>query len=102
MTRDPQVHALAANYLVVVGLAYPFLGLGLVLASAFQAAGRPLWPLLGITGRALVVAVGGWIAIHLFGADLGGLAAVAAAGLMVYGANLTVAFRASSAFKAGA
>jgi Na+-driven multidrug efflux pump len=93
-TAAPDVHILAADYLVIVGLAYPFLGLGLTLASAFQAAGRPLWPLLGITIRALVVAVGGWIALHLAGAGLSALAIVAAGGLVVYGASLAIAFRA--------
>jgi putative MATE family efflux protein len=93
-TASPEVHVLAAGYLVIVGLAYPFLGLGLTLASAFQAAGRALWPLLGITSRALVVGVGGWIAVHLPGASLSGLAVVAASGLIVYGAILTIAFRA--------
>ena len=93
-TAAPDVHILAADYLVIVGLAYPFLGLGLTLASAFQAAGRPLWPLLGITGRALVVAIGGWIAVQLPGTDLNRLAIVAAGGLIVYGASLAIAFRA--------
>src|SRR4029077_2494370 len=77
-TASPEVHVLAADYLVIVGLAYPFLGLGLTLGSAFQAVGRALWPLLHITSRALIVAVGGWIAVHLVGTDLRGLAAVAA------------------------
>jgi Na+-driven multidrug efflux pump len=40
-TKAPEVHALAADYLVIIGPAYLFLGLGLTLASAFQAAGRP-------------------------------------------------------------
>jgi putative MATE family efflux protein len=93
-TNVPEVHVMAADYLFIAGLAYPFLGLGLTLASAFQAAGRPLWPLLGITGRALVVAVGGWIALHLAGTNLGNLAVVAACGLIVYGASLAIAFRA--------
>ena len=93
-TATPEIHIVAAGYLVIVGLAYPFLGLGLTFAFAFQAAGRPLWPLLGITSRALVVAVGGWIAVHLPGTGLSGLALVAASGLIVYGAILTIAFRA--------
>jgi putative MATE family efflux protein len=93
-TAAPDVHILAAKYLVIAGLAYPFLGLGLTLASAFQAAGRPLWPLLGITGRAIVVAVGGWIVVHLAGADLNRLAIVAAGGLIVYGSSIAIAFRA--------
>jgi Na+-driven multidrug efflux pump len=93
-TKIQEVHVLAAHYLVIVSLAYPFLGLGLTLTSAFQAAGRPLWPLLGITSRAIVVAIGGWIAVHLTGTDLSDLAVVAASGLIVYGASLTIAFRA--------
>jgi Na+-driven multidrug efflux pump len=93
-TEASEVHASAADYLVIAGLAYPFLGLGLTLSSAFQAAGRALWPLLGITGRALVVTLGGWIAIHLAGSGLAGLAIVAASGLIVYGVSLAIAFRA--------
>jgi putative MATE family efflux protein len=93
-TKAPEVHALAAEYLVIIGPAYPFLGLGLTLASAFQAAGRPLWPLLGITSRALVVTLGGLVAIHLVGTGVAGLAMVAASGLIVYGASLAIAFRA--------
>jgi Na+-driven multidrug efflux pump len=92
-TSDAEVHRLGAGYLVISSLAYPFLGLGLTLASAFQAAGRPVWPVLAITSRALVVAVGGWIAVHLTGAGLAGLAVVAASGLIVYGSSLMLAFR---------
>jgi putative MATE family efflux protein len=93
-TTAPGIHVLAARYLSITGSAYVFLGLGLTLASSFQAAGRPLWPLIGITGRAVVVAAGGWIVVHRTGAGLDGLAAVAAAGLTVYGASLAIAFRA--------
>jgi putative MATE family efflux protein len=92
-TNDPDVHALAARYLLITGLAYPFLGVALTLASAFQAAGRPLWPLVGVASRALVVVAGGWIAIHSANAGLSGLAVVAALGLIVYGASLVIAFR---------
>jgi putative MATE family efflux protein len=92
-TSDAEVHRLGASYLVISSLAYPFLGLGLTLASAFQAAGRPVWPVLAITSRALVVAVGGWIVVHLTGAGLAGLALVAACGLIVYGSSLMIAFR---------
>ena len=91
-TKAPDI-VLAAGYLAITGVAYAFCGLGLTLASAFQAAGRPLWPLVGITSRAVVVSAGGWIVVHLPGMALGGLAAVAAAGLTVYGASLAIAFR---------
>ena len=92
-TDVAEVHRLGASYLVISSLAYPFLGLGLTLASAFQAAGRPAWPVLAITSRALVVAVGGWIAVHLTEAGIAGLAVVAASGLIVYGTSLMIAFR---------
>jgi Na+-driven multidrug efflux pump len=88
-----EVHRLGASYLVISSLAYPFLGLGLTLASAFQAAGRPAWPVLAITSRALVVAVGGWIVVHLTETGIAGLAVVAASGLIVYGTSLMIAFR---------
>src|SRR5262249_43523357 len=91
-TAAPDVHALVARYLVITGGSYVFLGLGLVLATAFQAAGRPLWPLVGITSRAIVVAVGGWTALHLTSSEVGGLAVAAGAGLAVYGASLAAAF----------
>jgi putative MATE family efflux protein len=90
-TGTPEVHQLAAVYMVIVSLAYPFLGLGLTLGTACQAAGRPLWPLMGIASRALVVLLGGWGVVHLTHAGLAGLAFVAAAGMVAYGASLTVA-----------
>jgi putative MATE family efflux protein len=91
-TTAPDIHALAAGYLSISGIAYAFLGLGLTLASSFQAAGRPLWPIIGITSRAIVVAAGGWTVVHLTDTALNGLAVVAASGLTVYGASLAIAF----------
>jgi putative MATE family efflux protein len=95
-SASPAVQLTAASYLCIAGLAYPFLGLGLTLASAFQAAGRPIWPLLAIASRVLVVAAGGWIAIHLTESGLAGLGVVAACGLLVYGTTLAFAFRAGA------
>lgn len=87
------VNVAAASYLCIAALAYPFLGMGLTMASAFQAAGRPIWPLLATASRVVVVAGGGWIAVRTMGADLGGLGVVAASGLVVYGSILAIAFR---------
>jgi putative MATE family efflux protein len=95
-SAEPELHAFGAKYLIVVGLAYPFLGVGLTLASAFQAAGRPFWPLLAISARALVVIAGGWLVIHLTGAGLSGLATAVAMGLVAYGVSLAIAFRAGA------
>jgi putative MATE family efflux protein len=92
-TDNVEVQALASEYLLMIGLAYPLLGAGLTLGSAFQAAGRPLWPVLGTASRVVIVILGGWMVLHLTGGTLGGLALVAAAGLVVYGATLAIAFR---------
>jgi putative MATE family efflux protein len=93
-TDSLELRTLAAEYLVIVSLTFPFLGAGSTLASAFQAAARPVWPLLGSTSRLVFVGLGGWIAIHLAHAGLFGVALAAAAGLFVYGAVQIVAFRA--------
>jgi Na+-driven multidrug efflux pump len=90
----PEVQRDAAVYLTIAGLAFPCLSIGLVLGTAFQAAGRPLWPLLGAAARAVVVVGGG--ALVVYGTDDGlvGLAVVAAAGQLAYGAILVIAFSA--------
>jgi MATE family, multidrug efflux pump len=93
-SASPAVHVMAASYLCIVGVAYPFIGLGITLGSAFQAMGRPLWPLVGIASRALVVAIGGWIVIYATDSGLLGLGFVTAAGLIVYGTILVIAFHA--------
>jgi Na+-driven multidrug efflux pump len=89
-STSPDVHALATSYMCIAGLAYPFIGLGLPLSSALQAAGRPLWPLLGIASRVLVVAAGGWIVVHMTSMGLGGLGIVSALGIAVYGSMLAI------------
>ncbi|HUF75378.1 MAG TPA: MATE family efflux transporter [Longimicrobiales bacterium] len=91
-SASPAVQMMAASYLCVVALACPFLGLGLALSSAFQAVGRPMWPVGATAGRALVVGAGGWIAIHWMGSGVTGLALVAAAGMIVYGSTLAIGF----------
>jgi putative MATE family efflux protein len=94
------VQIMAASYLCIVAVTYPFLGLGMTISSAFQAAGRPSWPLAAITSRALVVAAGGWIVVHATDTGLLGVGVVAALGLTVFGSMLAIAFRAG-AWKAG-
>jgi putative MATE family efflux protein len=95
-SATPAVHHAAASYLCIVGLAYPFLGLGFTLSSSFQAAGRPLWPLLANVGRTAVVAGGGAVVIYATNTGLVGLAGVAALGLIVYGSTMAVAFHAGA------
>jgi putative MATE family efflux protein len=92
-SADPAVKLAGTSYLIVAGFAYPLLGVGITMNSAFQAAGRPLWPLIGITSRLLVVAIGGWLAAT---SSLAGLGVVTAAGIVAYGASLAIAFRAGA------
>jgi putative MATE family efflux protein len=92
-TDSAELHRLAAQYLVIVGLSYPLLGAGLILASAFQAAGRPMWPLVAITSRVVAVVLIGGLMIQ-FGGGLPGLALATAIGLVASGAILILAFRA--------
>jgi len=76
-SATPAIHLMAASYLCVAGVAYPFLGLGLTLGDLLsRPRDRPLWALLGITSRVLVVAAGGWIVVHTTEAGLVGLAVV--------------------------
>jgi len=100
-TTAPAVQLMAASYLCLVGLTYPFIGMGMTLSSAFQAAGRPFYPLLATASRALIVAVGGSIVIHATGAGLLGLGIVAAGGMIVYGAVLVVSFGAGAWRRSG-
>jgi putative MATE family efflux protein len=92
-SASPAVHATGGMYLAIAALAFPFHGLGMALSAAFQAVGRPLWPVVATAGRGVVVGTGGWIAVRWMDGGLASLAVVAAAGMIVYGATLAVAFR---------
>ena len=71
------VHAVAASYLCIVGLAYVFIAPN-TLISAFQSTGQPQFPLLASGARLVVVVVGGWIAFQIGGATPAGLGIVTA------------------------
>jgi putative MATE family efflux protein len=95
-SADAAVHEAGIRVLRIVGIGYPFLGLGFAMAYAFQAAGRPLWPLLAMVFRVVVIVAAGAIAVRWADGGLLGLAAVAAAGLLVHGGILALAFRAGA------
>ena len=91
-SASPEVAASAATYLVIVALSYPLIGMN-TLTQAFQAMGQTLWPLLAVAARALIIIVGGWMAITLTSSSgVVGLALVTAAGLVVAGGIVSVAF----------
>jgi hypothetical protein len=55
-------------------------------------ASQPQFPLLAALSRLVVVAAGGWLAIHVVGAGLVGLGIVTFAGLAAMGSVLSLAF----------
>lgn len=93
-STDPEVHAIGARYLVIVGPLYAFLGIGLGLYFASQGAGRLTWPLLASCGRLLTAVGGAWLVVRWFG--LTGVFAAAAIGLVVFGTTIATAVRAGA------
>ena len=54
--------------------------------------GQTLWPLMAVLSRGLIIMVGGWMAITMTSSGVVGLAIVTAAGLVVAGGIISVAF----------
>jgi len=88
---DAAVQAAGATYLRIVGGCYGFFGLGLALFFASQGAGRLAWPLMASTVRLLIVAVGGYLAVHAVGAPPETLFGVIALSLSAMGLTLAAA-----------
>jgi putative MATE family efflux protein len=79
-SSDPQVLEAGSLYLRTVAPFYPFLAAAMALYFASQGAGRVLLPVLSGTARLAIVVAGGALT-----ASLGGIFAVIAAGLTVFG-----------------
>ncbi|MEJ8834870.1 MATE family efflux transporter [Ramlibacter sp. AN1133] len=90
-TADAAVQATGGAYLRIVGGCYGFFGLGLALFFASQGAGRLRWALVASAARLVVVALGGWFAVHVLAGPPAALYAVVAASLAVMGLTLCVA-----------
>jgi Na+-driven multidrug efflux pump len=92
-TRDPAVAGLGGAYLVRVGPAYAFLGLGLALYFAAQGRGRMAQPLLATLTRLLVAGALGVLALRVFGWGIESLFALMAGGLVLYGMVMVAVMR---------
>ena len=92
-TTDADVIATGSTYLRLVGPTYGFFGLGLALYFASQGAGRLLWPLLAGFMRLTLAAVGGWLAVNVFGGGVLALSAAIALAFVVFGVTLLTAVR---------
>jgi putative MATE family efflux protein len=81
---DPAMLEAGAHYLRIVGPAYGFFGLAIVLYFASQGAGKLLWPVIGNIVRLLVALAGGWVAIQYWN-SLTGVFIAQAVALVIYG-----------------
>jgi len=90
-SADPDILAVGATYLMIVGPAYGFFGIGLALYFASQGAGRLAWPLLAGLARLLIAAIGGWLAVHWLGGGLPVVFVAMALALVVFGTTVSLA-----------
>jgi putative MATE family efflux protein len=95
--QDPAMLEAGAHYLRIVGPAYGFFGLGIVLYFASQGAGKLLWPVIGNLARLAIALAGGWLAIQTWH-SLTGVFAAQAAALVLYGCLNAWAIRAGAWF----
>jgi MATE family, multidrug efflux pump len=92
-TADPQVQAVGATYLLIVGPTYGFFGLGLALYFASQGAGRLGWPLLAGFVRLGVAAAGGWLGGYWLGWGPPAIFAAMALALVIFGSTIAAAVK---------
>ncbi len=92
-TTDRAVAEFGASYLVRVGPAYAFLGLGLALYFAAQGRGRVAQPLLATLTRLLVAGALGAVALGVLGWGIDALFTLMACGLVLYGLVMVVVMR---------
>ena len=100
-TSDPAVAGLGGAYLVRVGPAYAFLGLGLALYFAAQGRGRAAQPLLATLTRLLVAGALGALGLGVCGWGIDSLFALMACGLVLYGMVMVAVMRRELWFYAG-
>jgi Na+-driven multidrug efflux pump len=95
-TQDTAVRAFGASYLQIVGAFYGLYGFGLALFFASQGAGRMFWPLAGSVARLAIVALGGWICVHVMQTSASGFFGVVAISLAFYGLTIAAAIKLGS------
>jgi putative MATE family efflux protein len=92
-TPDATVAQFGRSYLVLVGPAYGFLGLGLALYFAAQGRGRTVQPLLATLTRLLVAGALGAVGLNVLGWGIDSLFALMACGLVLYGVVMVAVMR---------
>lgn len=92
-THDLAITAVGQTYFRIIALSYPFLGVSMMLAFAFQGLGRATLPLAVMAVRMAVVVVAALALSSRPGYGAGAVFAVVAAGQLLSTALLSVAFR---------
>ena len=92
-TSDAAVAGFGKSYLVAVGPAYAFLGIGQALSFAAQGRGRMVQPLLATLTRLLVAGAVGSLALGVLGWEIDCLFALMACGLVSYGVVMVAVMR---------
>src|SRR5262249_57205786 len=100
-TSDAPVAERGKSYLVRVGPAYAFLGLGLALYFAAQGLGRTAQPLLATLTRLLVAGALGSLGLGALGWGIDSLFALMACGLVLYGVVMVAVMRRELGLGAG-
>ncbi len=94
-TDDPGIHAVGAQYFRIIGPSYPFLGVTMVLAFAFQGLGRATIPLAWMTVRVAGVLVAAVVCTHVLGLGERAVFTTIAAGNVASAVGLGVLFLAT-------
>jgi putative MATE family efflux protein len=92
-TSDAAVTGFGTSYLVRVGPAYAFLGMGLALYFAAQGRGRTAQPLLATLTRLLVAGALGSLGLGVLGWGIDSLFSLMACGLVLYGVVMVAVMR---------
>lgn len=87
-SQDPVAIQTTTKYIQIVGPAYAFYGVGLVLYFASQGAGAMRWPIITQILRFVVAVGGSWLAINLFDADVTAIFVVSTISLAIYASVL--------------
>jgi len=91
-TDDAGIHAVGAQYFRIIGPSYPFLGISMVVAFAFQGLGRATVPLAWMTVRVVGVLAAAIICTHGLGLGERAVFTTIAVGNVVSAAGLVALF----------
>jgi Na+-driven multidrug efflux pump len=91
-TDDPGIHAVGTQYFRIIGPSYPFIGVSMVLAFAFQGLGRATIPLVWMIVRVAAVLVAAIVCTQGLGLGERAVFTVIAAGNVASTVGMVVLF----------